>query len=399
MTRGQLYSAVVLSTIGLACPDHSGAIGCATESAFGPAFSGYPGVNVSFSANFPYPDAISLAMSVWNGAGCGHSGGSGFDYPYFAFAGPYSVGLDINFQEGHAASRECESNGVPAYCEGERSGRTITLYSLYGPDGTWATPISDINRMTNIIAHEIGHTLGLGHDSCPNGLMNASIPSSPSISGDECSQVDVENSVPGEIGGGSGGGGTPYVCTPEYEECPSTPVIINLSAGPYLLTSLEGGVVFDIDADGMLDAVSWTEADAAMAFLWLDRNANGLVDSGAELFGDNTPLADGGKASNGFHALSELDANTDGVINGSDSGWTSLRLWIDANHNGETNAGEVWTIAESGVTEISLDYRWVGRTDQFGNLFRYQSRVVMVTATGQEVPRPVYDILLMKAPM
>ena len=66
-------------------------------------------------------------------------------------------------------------------------------------------------------------------------------------------------------------------------------------------------VLFDHDGDGAKHGTGWVSSDDAM--LVLDRNNNGTIDNGRELFGDNTQLANGRFAADGFAALAELDIN------------------------------------------------------------------------------------------
>jgi hypothetical protein len=183
---------------------------------------------------------------------------------------------------------------------------------------------------------------------------------------------------------------------PAYQNC-NSPIIINLSNGPYQLSGRNQPVSFDIDANGTLDRIGWTAAGAPMAFLALDRNGNGTIDSGAELFGNHTPLRSG-VAANGFDALAQYDANGDGIIDGSDPIWPSLLLWTDLNHDGISQPSELALMSTSTVTAIGLDYHWTGRRDQSGNIFRYQSRVWIDSGGKHATPRPVYDVYFIPAP-
>ena len=106
-------------------------------------------------------------------------------------------------------------------------------------------------------------------------------------------------------------------------------------------------ILFDHDGDGVKNATGWIKADDGLVVL--DRNGNAVIDSGAELFGDSTILANGlraGKlASNGFEALGDLDFNQDGAINSTDAAYTQLRIWQDANQDGVSQASELQTLS------------------------------------------------------
>jgi len=171
--------------------------------------------------------------------------------------------------------------------------------------------------------------------------------------------------------------------------CPQSPIVIALQ-GRYDFTDPESGVWFDIDADGDRDRVSWP-ADGSVAFLFFDRNGNGLPDDGSELFGDHTPLRSGATSRHGFEALAELDSNGDGQIEPDDLLWTRLRLWQDVNHDGVASRDEISTLGAKSVTSLGLTYHWTGRQDRHGNLFRWSSHA---TFSGRQL-RPYYDVYLM----
>jgi len=78
------------------------------------------------------------------------------------------------------------------------------------------------------------------------------------------------------------------------------------------MTDAAGGVVFNILDDGVPLQISWTAGRSSNAFLAFDRNGNGVIDSGAELFGDSTPQPPLTQKRNGFVALAEYDKPANG---------------------------------------------------------------------------------------
>jgi hypothetical protein len=113
------------------------------------------------------------------------------------------------------------------------------------------------------------------------------------------------------------------------------------------------------------------------AFLALDRDGNGFIDDGRELFGTATPLELGGNAPNGFAALAELDEDSDGRIDAFDSGFGDLKLWTDTNHNGLSEATELLPLTATAVTAIFLEYELTGRRDRHGNRFWLKGSALM----------------------
>ncbi|HEY8508982.1 MAG TPA: hypothetical protein VIL32_11535, partial [Steroidobacteraceae bacterium] len=111
-------------------------------------------------------------------------------------------------------------------------------------------------------------------------------------------------------------------------------------------------VLFDHDGDGVSSATGWVSPDDG--FLVLDRNGNGTIDSGRELFGDSTLLPNGQTAADGFAALAAEDTNGDGAITSADARFGELRVWRDFNQDGVSQAGELFTLDELGITAINV---------------------------------------------
>lgn len=161
---------------------------------------------------------------------------------------------------------------------------------------------------------------------------------------------------------------------------PRDPLIIDLGESGIELRSLEHGVNFDLDNNGFAEKTAWIGTEDG--FLALDRNGNGNIDNGGELFGDQVILKDGSKSESGFEALAELDDNSDGIIDNNDIAFADLRVWIDANHNGKSESNELKTLNETGIVSISLEHSEVSFVDEETGTRIAESASVTINKNG-----------------
>jgi hypothetical protein len=165
---------------------------------------------------------------------------------------------------------------------------------------------------------------------------------------------------------------TAFSAQTAWSKC--TPIVIDLHHDGINLGPAGVGVWFDVDADGLRDHVQWVRAGGDEGFLALDRNGNGVVDDGAELFGVGTPLILQGNrnAPNGFVGLAQYDerqlgGNDDGYITPADAIWPQLRVWVDRNADGVSSYDEMHPLSEYGITALETIPKVRKYVDPAGN--------------------------------
>lgn len=164
----------------------------------------------------------------------------------------------------------------------------------------------------------------------------------------------------------------------------STPILmptdkkaLKMKREEYKLSGVNDGVLFDIDADGIPDQIAWTEHNSGLGFLGRDRNGNGLIDNGSELYGNSTPS----RAPNGFSALAREAGGRLGLLETGHPLYDELLLWTDADHNGVCTADEIIKFADL-YSSITLSYEPSSLTDKHGNRFLFLGNATIRTGSG-----------------
>jgi hypothetical protein len=144
------------------------------------------------------------------------------------------------------------------------------------------------------------------------------------------------------------------------------PLVLDLNGDGIMTTKITDGVYFDHDENGFAELSAWVSRGDGL--LVLDKNGNGQIDSGRELFGGDTLLKDGTLASNGFEALADLDDNFDNIIDSHDTGYADLAVWQDTNSDGHADADELHSLDDFGIRSIRLSVTLDNTLDEQGNL-------------------------------
>ena len=172
-------------------------------------------------------------------------------------------------------------------------------------------------------------------------------------------------------------------------------VVIPLDAATTVeLTSPADGAIFDIDGDGRKERVAWTRPEAQLAFLFLDRDGQGIAKSGTELVGG----AMREDAWNGFMALRLAAPGAGGALTADHPLFSRLRLWVDRNHDGQSQAGELRKIGEL-FQKVGFGYlvpKGGESKDGNGNVVRFQGWLLPATlpADSRSGYSPAYDVVL-----
>ncbi len=145
------------------------------------------------------------------------------------------------------------------------------------------------------------------------------------------------------------------------------PLILDLDGDGIETVASANGAYFDHDGNGFAERTGWVGSDDGL--LVLDRNSDGIINNGTELFGDQTILQNGQTASNGFQALSDLDGNSDGKIDANDAAYSQIRVWQDSDGDGYSysRADELQSLSDLGIAAIDTGYTTTNIDDGNGN--------------------------------
>ena len=179
------------------------------------------------------------------------------------------------------------------------------------------------------------------------------------------------------------------------DDPPPSPLILDLDGDGVEADAL---TYFDHKGDGWAELSRWADEDDG-TLVW-DRNNDGIINDGSELFGNNTVLANGRKAAHGFAALADLDDNGDGVIDASDTAWTELRVmrWTDDNDNGMKDDGEesLVTLDSLDIESLNTGFTNSNHVDSSGNEHRqeggYTKTVTNDDGTTETITRKMTDV-------
>jgi hypothetical protein len=293
----------------------------------------------------------------------------------------YWTQLTIPYTFNHLGSHEIGHSFNLKHCTGVCTPYSIMGGATFGPDDAIGPGICDIQKVRDLYC--------------------------PSPCEEWCDFTECWNCIPPDPCTYPNNGGCPdgYSRLIGRQSCcsPQSPIVVDVSGNGINLTDTEHGVVFDISGNGTAKHFAWTSPGSDDAWLVLDRNHNGTIDNGTELFGNFSPqpIPPVGSEKNGFLALAEYDkiadgGNNDGRITSVDSIFPSLRLWQDINHNGISESSELKPLNVTGLSSIELDYNTFKKTDEFGNVFRYRAKVTDLH--GTQMGRWAWDVFLVSTP-
>lgn len=191
--------------------------------------------------------------------------------------------------------------------------------------------------------------------------------------------------------------GRTYQCqdvgTEVLYECTTPLVLVFDGVTPVTVVADDGASAFNLAAPGAAAMVRTDWPTAATPWLALDRNHDGAITSGEELFGSAT-RARVGIASNGFEALAALDDNGDGVVDGKDSAFNDLVVWSDSDANRVSRPGELLSLRALGIVSFETAFSVEPRCDARGNCEIERAAFTWIDLDGSHQRGAVVDVHL-----
>ncbi|MEL1249642.1 hypothetical protein AAEO60_03050, partial [Aurantiacibacter sp. DGU6] len=156
---------------------------------------------------------------------------------------------------------------------------------------------------------------------------------------------------------------------------PIEPVVaLDLDGDGVEFLGTDAGIMYDLNGDAVVENVAWVGPDDG--FLVIDANSNGAVDSASEIVFDNG-------SNNAFEFLAALAASGDAnALDPADAIWLQLGVWQDADSDGVFDAGEFFTMADLGITSISIVDDSVRFADANGEVVVHGSAEFVTDGSG-----------------
>ena len=170
----------------------------------------------------------------------------------------------------------------------------------------------------------------------------------------------------------------------------TTPLVLSFDGAEPTFSDVPG--FFDVAGGGVCLGSDWPTARTP--WLALDRDGDGRIADGAELFGSMTRLASGERAVHGFEALAELDVNGDGRVDAADPGFAALLVWTDGDSDRSSDPAELAPAARAGLVSIDLAYTSQRICDRRGNCGVERATFRFVDASGAARTGTVVDVHL-----
>jgi hypothetical protein len=178
-------------------------------------------------------------------------------------------------------------------------------------------------------------------------------------------------------------------CCGTDDPCCWTPLVVSFDGEP-IRYETAGAAAFDISGQGSCLSTDWP----TQPWLALDRDGDGLIGNGRELFGSGTILTTGARASNGFEALAEFDIDRDGKITAADPIFHELVLWSDHDSDRRGMLHELVPVAKAELIAIDLGFGRRYDCDERGNCGVERSAFEFRDALGAVHSGEIVDVHL-----